>query len=99
MKLFEKIKTVINTLINKQLKKIIFIYNNLTNEILLSFLKASIISRLKIINFIELNKNIRFYLDYSNKYLKDKSIVIIKFDEKMQISLFKKIIKEFLIPN
>ena len=90
MKLIEKIKIIINELINNPLKKIIFIYNNLTYELLLIIHKASIISRLQIINFIDLNKSLRFYLDYSNKLVKDNSLAIIKFDEKIQISLFDK---------
>ena len=90
VKLIEKIKIIINDLTNKQLNKIIFIYNDLTYELLLIIHKASIISRLQIINFIDLNKSFRFYLDYSNKLVKDNSLVIIKFDEKIQISIFDK---------
>ena len=90
MKLLEKIKNVINTLINKQLNKIILIYQHLTYELLLILKRASIISRLKIINFIDINKSVRFYLDYQNIIHKNNSIVLIQFDENIQISLYDK---------
>ena len=90
VKLFEKIKKIVNSFINKQLNKTIIIYNNLSYELILIFHRSAIISKLQVINFIDLNKAIRFYLDYSDKYSKDNSITLIKIDEKIEISLFEK---------
>ena len=47
-------------------------------------------SKIQIVNFIDLNKSIIFYLYNNNKSIMDKSVVIIKIDGKVEISIFEK---------
>ena len=47
-------------------------------------------SKLQVVNCIDLNKVFRFYLDYSDKFCKNKSIAVIKIDENIEISVFEK---------
>ena len=90
VKLFEKIKSIVINSLNKQLNKAIILFNNLPNEIRLLFHIAALMSGIQIINFIDLNKSIIFYLYSNNKPIKDKSVAIIKIDEAIEISIFEK---------
>ena len=90
LKLFEKIKKIVSTLLNKKLNKTIIIFNNLPYELILIFHRAAFISRIQIINFLDLNKSIRFYLNYNNESMKNNSVALIKIDEKIEISIFEK---------
>ena len=90
VKLFEKIKLIIRTSLNKQLTKAIIIFNNLPHEIRLLFHIAALISGIQINNFIDLNKSITFYLYNNNKPINDNSVAMIKIDEKIEISIFEK---------
>ena len=89
VKLFEKIKKIIHNLINHHLHKAIIIYNNISYELRLILHRATLISRITIINFIDLNKTIKIYLDY-NSMVKNNSLALIKIDEKLEISVFDK---------
>ena len=89
VKLFEKIKGIINTFTNKELIKAINIHNNFKNDLILIIHRAAIISKIRIINFIDLNKSILFYLSYSNKISKENRTSLIKIDDKIEISIFK----------
>ena len=91
MKLFEKIKLIIKNSIGKPLNKLIIIFNNIPYELQLIIHRAAMISKIQIINFIDLNKSIIFFLNY-NKSIKNNSnsIAIIKIDEKIEISVFEK---------
>ena len=90
VKLFEKIKLIVKSSLNKQLDKAIIIYNNLPNEIRLLLQIGALMSGIQIVNFIDLNKSIIFYLYNNNKPIMDKSVVMIKIDEKVEISIFEK---------
>ena len=90
VKLFEKIKKIVYNLIKKQLNKTIIIYNNIPYELILILHKAAIMSKLQVINFIDLNKSIRFYLNYYDKFINNNSIALIKIDERIEISVFEK---------
>ena len=61
MKLFEKIKLIIKNSIGKSLNKLIFIFNNIPYELQLIIHRATMISKIQIINFIDLNKSIFFF--------------------------------------
>ena len=87
--LFEKIKNTVKQFIEKQLKKTIIIFNYLPNELLLILQRAAFISGIEIIDLIDLNKSIRFFLMYEKK-VSDNSTAIIKVDEKIEISIFDK---------
>ena len=89
VKLFEKIKSIIHTSVNHHLNKTIIIYNNMPYELRLILHRAALLSKIKIISFIDLNKTIRFYLEYS-KMTKNNSLALIKIDEKIEISVFEK---------
>ena len=98
-KLFEKIKLIVTASLNKQLNKAIIIFNNLPNEIRLLFHIAALMSGIQIINFIDLNKSIIFYLYNKNKPIKNNSVAMIKIEEEIEISIFEKNnnIKKFLM--
>ena len=89
IKLFEKLKFIINSLLNKELKRTVIIFNHLSYELLLIIHKAAIISGIEIINFIDLNKSMRFYLDF-NKQVSNESVALIQLNKKIEISIFKK---------
>ena len=89
VKLFEKINKIIYSSVNYHLNKAIIIYNNIPYELRLIIHRAAIMSRIKIINFIDLNKTIKFYLDYSNM-INNNSLTLIKIDEKIEVSVFEK---------
>ena len=81
VKLFEKIKLIVRTSLNKQITKAIIIFNHLPNEIRLLFHIAALISGIQINNFIDLNKSILFYLyNNNNKPINDNSVAMIKID-------------------
>ena len=82
VKLFEKIKKITYTIINKELIKTIIIHNNFKNDLILTIHRAAIISKIQIINFIDLNKSILFYLSFSNKISKNNKTALIKIDKK-----------------
>ena len=88
IKLFENIKLIIKNLTDKQLKKAIIIFNNLSNEILLMLHRAAIMAKIQIIKFIDLNKSIGFFL--GDKNTKNKTVALIKYDEKIEISIIEK---------
>ena len=87
--LFEKIKITVKKLLGKLLKKTIIIFNYLPNELLLILQRAAFIAGIEIINFIDLNKSIRYFLECEKK-VSDNSFAIIKVDEKIEISIFTK---------
>ena len=85
--LFEKIKNNVKKLVDKLLKKTIIIFNYLPYELRLIFHRAALISGIEIINFIDLNKSIRYFLECGKK-VNDNPVAIIKVDEKIEISIF-----------
>ena len=89
VKLFEKIDKIIYNSVNFHLNKAIIIYNNIPYELRLIIHRAALMSRIKIINFIDLNKTIKFHLEYSNE-INNNSLTLIKIDEKIEVSVFEK---------
>ena len=89
IKLFEKLKFIIKSLMNNELNRTVIIFNNLSYELLLIIHRAAIISGIEIINFIDLNKSLRFYLDL-NKQVLNESIALIQLNKNIEISIFQK---------
>ena len=87
IKLFEKIKKIVRNIINKHLNKTIIIFNNFQSELILIIHRSALLSGIQIMNFIDLNKSIRFFLDYKKIDI-DNSVTLIKFDEKIELSIF-----------
>ena len=75
------------------LKKLILIYDFIPYEIILIIQQAAFVNELNIINMIDNNKALRYYLDKEEKNLKSSidiiyiSIIII-YDNKVHISVY-----------
>ena len=87
IKLFDKLKLIIRDSINMSLEQAIIIVNNLSNELQFIIHRAALLSNIKIINFLDLNKSIRNYL-YFNQSAQKCSAVIIKIDKCIEISIY-----------
>ena len=64
IKFFEKLKLIVKNSINKPLNQAIIIFDNLSYEIQLIIHRAALLSDIKILNFLDLNKSIMNYLYY-----------------------------------
>ena len=87
IKFFEKLKLIVKNSINKPLNQAIIIFDNLSYEIQLIIHRAALLSDIKILNFLDLNKSIMNYLYYKKNH-KDCTIVIIKIDNDIEISIY-----------